>query len=145
VTLDLAALDNATAALERAVAVVHTTVPERSQDERELLQSGLIQAFEFTYEVAWKMLRRCLADELGASAVEGLARRELFRFAAQHRLIDDVNCWMDFHHARNLTSHTYDAALAAEVAAVAEHFATEARILLERLHERARRDADHGP
>ncbi len=89
--ISLTSLDYATAALHRAADVVTRVAAERSQTEREVLQAGLIQSFEFTYEVAWKTVRRQLAEDHGHFAVDGLSRRELFRLAHQRRLIDDVD------------------------------------------------------
>jgi nucleotidyltransferase substrate binding protein (TIGR01987 family) len=71
-------------------------------------------------------------------AVDGVTRRELFRQAAENRLIDDVELWMSFHAARNETSHTYDNETAEEVSETAQHFAAAAQSLLTSL--RARND-----
>ena len=49
-------------------------------------------------------------------------RRQLYRLAAKHTLINDVEAWWDFHAARNMTSHTYNEATALAVTAAARTF-----------------------
>ncbi|MEI7470588.1 MAG: HI0074 family nucleotidyltransferase substrate-binding subunit [Chloroflexota bacterium] len=87
------------------------------QDEvvRLGLQAGLIQNLEFTYELCWKNIKRWIEQNLQPNEADGVTRRELYRIAAENKLIDDVNLWMDFHQARHETSHRYDAVLAVEV------------------------------
>lgn len=93
------------------------------------LKSGVIQNFEFTYELCWKFIKRWLEENLGSTYVDGVSRRELFRIAAENRLIDDVDLWMDYHHARNQTSHTYDEAKAQKVFETANKFIQDAERL----------------
>jgi nucleotidyltransferase substrate binding protein (TIGR01987 family) len=66
-------------------------------------QAGAIQAFEFTYELAWKTMRRILEKR----GVDAQSPRETFREAARNRLIQDPEPWFLFLEKRNLTSHTY--------------------------------------
>jgi nucleotidyltransferase substrate binding protein (TIGR01987 family) len=101
-----------------------------------VVQSGVIQHFEFTYELAWKFMRRRLEADIGRSAVEGINRRDLFRIAAEQGLIENVEAWFRYHLARNETSHTYDASVAARVYATTLDFARDAAALLAVLESR---------
>ena len=78
-------------------------------------------------------MKRWLQGNLGRSEVEGVSRRELFRMAAESRLIDDVDLWMSFHAARNQTSHSYDESVAHDVAAMAKVFFPHAQDFFARL------------
>lgn len=98
----------------------------------DIIRDATIQRFEYTYEIAWKMIRRHLTW-MGVSEVEQMSRRELFREAAQAGLIGDVEAWFGYHLARNKTSHTYGEEAAAEVFEVARAFAPSARRLLDHL------------
>lgn len=100
------------------------------------VKSGVIQHFEFTYELCWKFIKRWLEMNVSATAVDGVTRRELFRQAAESRLIDDVERWMRHHAARNLTSHTYEVEVAESVYTAAHDFARDARRLLAALEAR---------
>jgi nucleotidyltransferase substrate binding protein (TIGR01987 family) len=103
---------------------------------REAIRSGAIQHFEFTFELAWKFMRRRLEADIGRSSVDGIPRRDLFRIGAENGLIDDVEAWFQYHFARNRTSHTYDPSIAASLHARSLDFANDAVALLAVLEAR---------
>jgi nucleotidyltransferase substrate binding protein (TIGR01987 family) len=100
------------------------------------LIAGVIQNFEFTYELSWKYMKRWLENNIGNSEVDGVSRRQLFRLAIENKLIDDVDIWMDFHVARNRTSHTYDFDTAEKVYEVSKEFLIEVKKLLKEIEIR---------
>ncbi|TAK20697.1 MAG: nucleotidyltransferase [Chloroflexota bacterium] len=136
--LALGSLRSASAALDAVLAKSDDTVLMASLDEvtRNAVKSGVIQHFEFTYELCWKFVKRWFEMNVGPSVADGVTRRELFRMAAENRLIADVEAWMRHHDARNLTSHTYDPRVAERVYAAAHGFAADARGLLAALEVR---------
>jgi len=71
----------------------------------ELEEQGLIQAFEYTHELAWNTLKDFLENS-GSKNIYGSkdATREAFRL----NLIGDGEIWMDMIQSRNETSHTYN-------------------------------------
>lgn len=71
----------------------------------KLEKQGVIQAFEFTHELAWNVLKDYLQDQ-GNQGIKGSkdATREAFKVA----LIADGEQWMAMIQSRNLSSHTYD-------------------------------------
>jgi len=75
----------------------------------ELEEQGLIQAFEFTHELAWNVMKDYL-DFQGYTMITG--SRDAIRLAFQTGLITDGEGWMDTIIGRNKSSHTYDAATA---------------------------------
>lgn len=103
---------------------------------KETLQAGVIQSFEVAYEQAWKMMKRWIETNLGADTADGVSRRELFRMAAEQKLIDDVDVWMSFHQTRNMTSHTYDLETANDAYSDAVSFLPLVKDLLVRLEAR---------
>lgn len=136
--LDLGSFRKALNSLDEVLALYHdrdflSGLPEAA---RRAIEAGVVQNFEFSYKLAWKFIRRWLAHNLGPSEVEGVSRRQLFRLAAEHGLIDDVEAWMGYHQARNLTSHTYNQSIAREIALLADAFARDAHRLLEALEAR---------
>ena len=80
---------------------------ELSQNrELSLLEKqGLIQAFEFTHELAWNMLKDYLEYQ-GNQETRG--SRDAIKEAFKVGLIDDGAMWMETIKARNITSHAYD-------------------------------------
>lgn len=134
--LELTSLENATASLERSINAAATFAATLPPEIKDSVLSGIIQNFEVAYELSWKMMKRWLETNISSESVDGVTRRELFRQAAENRLIDDVNLWMSFHAARNETSHTYDNDTAEEVRDSAEHFVAAAQSLLASLQAR---------
>lgn len=72
---------------------------------------GTIQRFEFTIELYWKVLKRLLEAE----GIQAATPREALRRAFQAGWIDDEEAWLEILQNRNLTSHTYNEALAGQV------------------------------
>lgn len=134
--LDLTSLVQALAALDRGLARWAGSPAD------EELRDACIQRFEFTFELCWKMLKRRLQLDLpDAQVVDGMTWRALIRAGAEQGLIADVDAWFVYREKRNITSHTYSAEKAAEVAAALPQFARDARSLLERLSARGATDA----
>ncbi|MBP7848740.1 MAG: nucleotidyltransferase substrate binding protein [Lentimicrobiaceae bacterium] len=70
----------------------------------ELEEQGMIKRFEFTYELAWNVLRDYFEYQINAG-ISG--PRDAFREAFHKNLIDDGDGWMEMIRSRNLSSHTY--------------------------------------
>ena len=63
-----------------------------------------VKRFEFTYEMAWKAIRRCL-DYLG---IEARSPRACFKEAYSQGLITNEVVWLEMIEQRNLTSHVHN-------------------------------------
>ena len=85
----------------------------RERDLSDLEKQGLIQAFEFTHELAWNTLRDYL-KERGETALHG--SKDATRKAFQVELITDGEIWMDMIESRNLSTHTYNEGTAITIA-----------------------------
>lgn len=79
----------------------------------ELEKQGLIQAFEYTYELAWNTLKDYLEAQ-GETDIHG--SRDAFRLAFRRGLIEDGETWMDMLKSRTLTTHTYNEEIAEQIA-----------------------------
>lgn len=134
--LELSSLEKAIGALERSLRVIKAQVTESDADLIETLRAGVVQNFEVAYEQSWKMMKRWLEVNVSPDEVDGVTRRQLFRFCHESRLIDDVDLWMGFHKSRNETSHTYDAETAEDVYKVAKLFLPAASDVLARIAAR---------
>ena len=78
----------------------------------ELEEQGMIQAFEYTHELAWKTLKDFL-EEKGNNELFG--SKDTTRLAFKLEIIDNGEIWMDMINSRNLTSLTYNENTAQEV------------------------------
>jgi len=109
---------------------------QRPLSKLECLDQPLL--FEFTHELAWNALKDFL-EERGVQNLYG--SRDATREAFKTGLIGNGDAWMNMIRSRNLTSHTYEEAIAAEIVSAirATYFAEfEAlRIKLEELKKEA--------
>lgn len=99
----------------------------------KLEKQGMIQAFEFTHELAWNTLKDFLENR-GAQNIYGSkdASREAFRAG----LIENGETWMDMIKSRNQTTHTYDEAIVAEiVTAITDSYFKEFKALQIRMNK----------
>lgn len=79
----------------------------------DLERQGLIKSFEFTFELAWNVMKDYF-DYQGASLVTG--SRDAIREAFARNLVADGEGWMAMIQDRNRTSHTYNEGVAREIA-----------------------------
>lgn len=79
----------------------------------EFEQQGLIQCFEYTYELAWNSIKD-LFETQGEVGIIG--SRDAFRLAFKRGLIENGETWMEMIKSRVLTSHTYNEEVAEEIA-----------------------------
>lgn len=107
----------------------------RADPADDQLRDGLIQRFEFTYDLAHKMLRRALeAASANPEEIDRTSFPALIRTGFEQGLLaSDWTQWRVWREMRNITSHTYDEAKALQVAAAIPDFLSEAKELLRRL------------
>lgn len=138
-TLDLSALQNAIASLEDGLGVVSDSDWFNAQNAavKNTLIAGVIQNFEFVYEIGIKMIKRTIELEAASpSEVDETNFREVLRVAAEKGLIADVEAWFRYRKMRNVTAHTYDHEKAQQVYQGTLEFIGDARDLLSRLKAR---------
>ena len=123
----------------KALARLVEAIALRQQRElTELERQGLIQAFEFTHELAWNTFKD-IAEFQGATGL--LGSRDATRYAFKSGLIEDGENWMKMIESRNLSTHTYNESVALEVEnRIANSYFELFRRLATRLQERI--DAD---
>jgi nucleotidyltransferase substrate binding protein (TIGR01987 family) len=117
-------LNNAYNQLQKGLAIAAPSDIERQ---------GIIQSFEFTFELCWKTLK----DYLEAQGVVCRFPREVIKQAFHYQIIIDGECWLDMLAKRNLLSHTYDESRAAEAyQLIKEEFSPQlARLIVFFQHE----------
>ena len=103
-------LSNYRKALHRLAEVVNVV---KVRELNDFEADGMIQRFEFTFELAWKLLKS-YAEYQGVDK-EIMGSRDAIRWAFENGLITDSNVWMEMIKRRNDTSHTYDEDTASEV------------------------------
>ncbi len=81
-------------------------------DLNELEDQGLIQCFEYTYELAWNTIKDFYESQ-GETGIQG--SRDAIRLAFKRGLIENGDLWMKMIKSRTLTSHTYNEELVSEI------------------------------
>lgn len=92
-------------------------------------KAGAVQAFEFSYELSWKIMKRVLQSR----GLEVGSPKDTFRKAVHEKLIDDPEIWFEFQKKRNLTTHIYDEEELEVVLSIFDHFSFELNKLIDRL------------
>ena len=129
IQLDLTPLDNAITRLDAG-----WTRYQRDVSDIQI-RDGLIQRFEFTYEISHKMLRRFLElTSANPAEFDGMAFQDMIRTGNERGLLlGDWPAWRKYREMRSRTSHTYDEEVAIEVVKGIPAFQREAAHLLQRL------------
>ncbi|MHB9028629.1 MAG: nucleotidyltransferase substrate binding protein [Candidatus Latescibacterota bacterium] len=133
--LDLSSLIKASNALEIALEIYSGSPLPDAAPEKVVLRDGVIQRFEFTFELSWKMLKRFL-EMYGLERVDSLISKELFRAGFEQGLIDDPERWFHYIRMRNQTSHAYNEQKAREVFEAAKEFLPDVKHLLRMMKEK---------
>lgn len=92
---------------ERALALLEEPLARQAVADFSLLeQQGLVQRFEFCFELAWKVMKDYLL--FSGVLLDQLTPRHVIKQAFSAGLIADGQAWIDMLDARNLLSHTYN-------------------------------------
>lgn len=119
-------LERATAALDEACRR-HASAPGDA-----LIRDGLIQRFEFSFELAWKSIQATAADE----GIAVRSPRTALAHALQSGWAADEPMWFRMLEARNMSAHTYSEPIAAELAREIPGFLPGLRSLIANLRPR---------
>src|SRR5580658_8888262 len=132
VTLDISAFEKAITRLTEGLARYQLDVTD------EQIRDGLIQRFEFTYELSHKMLKRYLEEQSPSpEQYDGMPFQDLIRSGnEQGLLLGDWPVWRTYREMRGKTSHTYGEKLALEVVAGIPDFLEDAIFLRDQLRGR---------
>jgi len=91
---------------ERAFMLLKEAFEKDIAEMSDLEKEGVVQRFEYTFELAWKTLK----DYLIYSGIvfDQITPRRVIKEAFAARIIEDGQTWIDMLEQRNLMSHTYD-------------------------------------
>ena len=135
--LDYSAFEKTIEQLEKSLRFLHSDMAKKNKDLYEQFRAAAIQAFEYTYELALKMLRRQL-DQILANPAElrEMAFMDFVRTAHEAGLVREVPVFKIYREKRNITAHTYDAEKAEGILSILDSFLKDARYILGELKKR---------
>ena len=131
--INLEPLAKALEQLQTSLRYARSDLAASDKDLAKQFRAAAIQAFEYTFEISIRMLRRRLETILPGPEVERLPYRDMLRVAAEKNFIDNPAAWFRFRAMRNNTSHSYDEIKAEQLAAMLPEFADQAAKLLNQL------------
>ena len=136
--LDLTPLDDAIAQLEEAIEYHRSDLASGDPALKLHLRATAIQAFEFTYELSFRMVKRHLEQvSPNPAELDEMSFRAIMREAFQRGLVrSEVSVWNQYRKMRGTTSHTYDAGKAQTVFESLPAFLRETRFLQDQLQQR---------
>jgi len=98
---------------QSALNQLNSAVDEYKKRElNDLENQGLIKAFEFTYELAWNVMKDFFEYQ-GNNEIRG--SRDAIKTSFKNNLIIDGKTWLKMIDTRNITAHSYDKDTADEV------------------------------
>ena len=91
---------------EKAVLRLESALEDDPDRLSQLEQEGVIQRFEYTFELAWKVLK----DKMEADGLQldRISPKVVIKQAYASRYIENIETWLQMINDRNLMSHTYD-------------------------------------
>lgn len=101
----------------------------------DIVRDSVIQRFEYTYELSWKLLQRWIKINVSPEEAEPRTKKDLFRLAAKKQMLVDPGEWFEFAEARNSTAHTYNQKNAQYVYDIALRFLPAAHLLYDQLEK----------
>jgi nucleotidyltransferase substrate binding protein (TIGR01987 family) len=131
-------LGRAIAQLEEALAFVGSDLARQDARVARQFRAAAIQAFEFTYELSYKTLKRFLADtEPSPAQVQAMDFNGIVRLGyARGLLAEEISVWRGFRENRSVTSHTYNEDKAQAVFDAIPRFLNEVRFLVAHINQR---------
>jgi nucleotidyltransferase substrate binding protein (TIGR01987 family) len=93
----------------RALSLLGSALANGPDALNELEKEGVIQRFEYTVELAWKVLKDFL--EYNGAQLSSVTPKSVVKAGFAARLIPDGQIWIDMLDHRNMLSHKYDSAL----------------------------------
>ncbi len=137
-SLDLSSFKKAIQQLEDSLDICENK-SARGFDSRieKQLKAGAIQAFEFTYELSWKLIKRYLETTEPSPDFDDITFNDLIRKGYEKGLLlNDLEAWKAYRKHRGITSHTYDENKAEDIYQNIPEFLTEVRYLFKQLEQR---------
>ncbi len=137
--LDYSSLAQAVAQLQKSFNYLHSDMAQEDSEIREQFRAATIKAFEYSYELAVKMIQRQLAQVAdNPDELHQIDFADRMRSAANAGIIHDAPPYMRYRELRNKTSHTYNVDQAEQTVAAMDDFLHDLRFLLNELERRNR-------
>lgn len=136
--INISAFEKAIEQLKESLGYADSEMAQKNNGLARQFRASSIQAFEYTYELAHKMLKRYLEDiDPNPALIDEMSFQDLIRTGAERGLLlNSWDEWKDYRKSRGATSHTYDEKKAEEVFQNLPGFLKEAEFLRDQISKR---------
>lgn len=128
-------ISNLKSALQTLKSSMETLKKNRTCDFADMLEDSCIKRFEYTLEIARKLMKRVLKKVYGKSEEE-LTVNNIFRFMQGYKFIQNWENWRDYYEKRNNTAHEYNLEKSRKLIEIIPQFIEDTEILTNNLEEK---------
>lgn len=129
--IDISNLKSALQTLKSSMDVLERN---RTCEFADMLEDSCIKRFEYTLEIARKLMKKVLKKIYGKSEEE-LTVNNTFRFMQGYKFIDNWEDWRKYYEQRNNTAHEYDISKSRELLKLVPKFISDTEFLVKKLDE----------
>ncbi len=129
--IDISNLKSALQTLKSSMDVLERN---KTCDFADMLEDSCIKRFEYTLEIARKLMKKVLKKIYGKSEEE-LTVNNTFRFMQGYKFIENWENWRKYYEKRNNTAHEYDIAKSRELLKLVPNFISDTEFLIKKLDE----------
>ena len=135
--IDYSSFESAIGQLEKSLSFLNSEMAKTNMDLREQFRSASIQAFEYTYELCIKMLRRQLGEiTANPGELKEMPFMDFIRTAFEAGLVENPTTYKMYREMRNTTSHAYGSDKAEKIISITASFLKEVKFVLQQLKKR---------
>lgn len=136
-TIDFSPFQKALAQFTKSLTYYHSELARENEDLKEQFRAAVIQAFEYTYELGIKMIKRQLAQIVPTpSELKEMNFMDLIRLAQESGIVKEALPFRTYREMRNITSHTYDEDKAEAILSITDAFLQDMQYVLSELKRR---------
>lgn len=128
-------ISNLKSTLQALKSSMETLKKNRTCDFADMLEDSCIKRFEYTLEIARKLMKRVLKKVYGKSEEE-LTVNNIFRFMQGYKFIPNWENWRDYYEKRNNTAHEYNLEKSRKLIEIIPQFIEDTEILTNNLEEK---------
>lgn len=127
-------ISNLKSALQKLKSSMDVLERNRTCEFADMLEDSCIKRFEYTLEIARKLMKKVLKKIYGKSEEE-LTVNNTFRFMQGYKFIDNWENWRKYYEQRNNTAHEYDISKSRELLKLVPEFISDTEFLVKKLDE----------
>jgi len=128
-------ISNLESALETLKSSIETLDRYKNRDFADMLEDSCIKRFEYTLEIARKLMKKVLKKIYGKTEEE-LTVNNIFRFMQGYKFIPNWENWREYCEKRNNTAHEYDFTKSRKLIEIIPEFIKDSDILISNFKEK---------